>query len=1848
MTCNDAGMKLASTHMPRLRDFSRTIAINANCDSAPKQLERKCIVTLSDWLCSVFLVFLSFTPVGSISAAELMVNGGFEAGAIGWQLSGAVAGGNAPAAHAGSQYLILGNINNARDTAYQDVCIPSTATAATLTYYFNITSFEASSTEAFDKFTNTVRTTDNVILAEVGRWSNLNKDSEAGNPYYHLKNFDLLSYKGSTVRIYFAGTTDYADVTTFRVDDVSVQITAPAPTVQTLSPSLVTPTSAQMNGRINPKGLSTSAYFEYGTTASYGNMTTPLLFGVCTTTTEGIQATLSGLTPGATYHYRAVGSSSSGAVYGDDAVISTAFPPSPDLVSVTGIPSTANVGQPFTITVTAENDAGLGGANSAINASVLYSDGTHNISIANASASWADNVITRVAGDIIYDSSCSPIVASDHLIEASDNSWDSGEQHSVSFTVTPNKAGTLYLRTRVTLRNGNAGCDYVNNASASGGSLSTDQQGWSVRQYSITVNNATAPPVAKIRGSRTPVTGVSQYYGDESTGSGLLYSWATTDNHSSSDPNPQFAFNSPGQRTVYLTVTDSVGQTNQTSLSINVQPANNGNIFNQPLGADPVVLSTGNYIYEHVDLQFPGKGFPFEFKRFYNSKFSDQSGFPMGFGWTHNFNEHIRDTGTNALYTKGDGSTWTFFPTNGAYAGIDGLSDLLARNTNDTWSLTDKAQTVRAFETNGLLLSITDKNGNSQHFHYNGTALIQITDTAGRTILLNTNAFGLISDITDPSGRSIRFEYDQTNLVRVIDANGQTNRFGYNASHQMADAFDAKGTLYLHNEYNDISFVVDRQHDAFTNWTYFTFDFDDRVTFQTNAAGKFSMYQFDHRLLVTNIVDEANHTSSFEYDDDRNRIYIRDKNGNETRYAYDQRGNVTNKTDALTNITSIEYDSLNNPTRRIDALTNITSFGYDARGNLTSTTNALGFTSRVQYDANGLPVVLTDARGFSMTNVFDSRGNLIAVVDAKGFTNRFEFDLAGRKIRQIDALNRTNSFVLDNNDNLLFTTNALGFVNAFTYDQNNNRITSQNPRNAFTTNVFDLKDRLIATLAPLGQTNGASYDGLDRKIAAFDALGNPSRYGFDDIGNLITVTNALNEVARFTFDPQGNQTSAVDPTGHYITNFFDALNRKTATIDISISTNLTAYDALGRVIATTNANGQVTRFNFDPIGRLTNVMDAAGQSVFFSHDENGNRTRNTDPNGHSWTNIFDELNRPVEQRNPDGTKTAFRYDPVGNVTNKVTANGDSINYSYDPLNRLTNIAYPSGTTVALAYDPVGNRTNMTDSLGTTMWLYDLLNRPASVTDPYDQSVTNSFDANGNRVSLTYPGNKVVSYGFDALNRMASLTNWLNGIVTYAFDSRGNLIAATNANGTTATYGFDLAGRLVALTNAAPDASDIAAYALTLDGIGNHMQTAQQQPVFPVLLNQTNTYAYNSDNRLILLDGQTVTHNLNGDLTGIGTNTLGYDFEDRLTQFGLTNAVGSCSYDGLGNRLVRTVNGQARRFTLDRMGALTQVLVETDTNGSPVAYYVHGAGLAERITPGGQVATYHFNIQGSTVALTDSEGNVTDSYAFDSFGVLANAAGVSSQPFRYLGRYGIMDDSTGLYHARARYFSPQLGRFITKDPVTGRDGDGQSLNRYAYALNSPLELVDVNGLCPKGSSFWDTVNDTLYRQMLLLGNVTIGTVQGLANGISGIILLPEAVIYAAVNPKTFAKNAWQGLQSDWQSLVSADPQGVGRIVGSFAPSLFLGGGLGTVATGEGLEFSHWIPARRGGPRSILNGNYVTATEHALSDPYRYRFMPAAWKAENPMPSVLEQQWNRIPDVYKGITAGAAGADYGGQQ
>ena len=114
----------------------------------------------------------------------------------------------------------------------------------------------------------------------------------------------------------------------------------------------------------------------------------------------------------------------------------------------------------------------------------------------------------------------------------------------------------------------------------------------------------------------------------------------------------------------------------------------------------------------------------------------------------------------------------------------------------------------------------------------------------------------------------------------------------------------------------------------------------------------------------------------------------------------------------------------------------------------------------------------------------------------------------------------------------------------------------------------------------------------------------------------------------------------------------------------------------------------------------------------------------------------------------------------------------------------------------------------------------------------------------------------------------------------------------------------------------------------------------------------------------------------------------------------------------------------------------------------------------------ETAYYRMNAHGGVVAVVDGFGETLKTYKYDAFGGLEEdgnewlwrVLGVyeaDTNPFRYCAEY--YDEETEFIYLRARYYSPEIQRFISEDPI--KDG----INWYAYCGNNPVMFVDLYGL-----------------------------------------------------------------------------------------------------------------------------------------------------------------------------------------
>jgi RHS repeat-associated protein len=1175
---------------------------------------------------------------------------------------------------------------------------------------------------------------------------------------------------------------------------------------------------------------------------------------------------------------------------------------------------------------------------------------------------------------------------------------------------------------------------------------------------------------------------------------------------------------------------------------------------------DPVNTALGNYTYERTDLKVPGRGIDFVFSRTYNS--SDSTLGPLGYGWSHSYNTYLFNISSGLVSVHySDGKVLEYENMGGTYQScFPGYYDLLTQNADGSWTLLKMDQRKYLFDASGKLTSIQDKNDNQIALSYDPSGrLSQVTDSVGRQFQFSYSGSQLVS-LADSAGRTLQFTYDTaSNLIRFTDALNNPYLYYYDSEHRLTRVVDPRGNDLLLNEYDAAGRVVRQTNGRGNSWQ-FTYDDAGKRTTITDPSGRTEVHLHDTNFLLQRTTDRLSNAANILYDDNNNRSQVSDPRGNYQSFQYDARGNITGSTDPLLNSRQISYDGRNNPTEVIDEIGGKTQMSYDTPGNPTTLTDALNNAANITYNSYGQPLIITDPNGKTTTLSYDSQGNLASIKDALNNTTSFLYDAVGRPTKVTNARGKSTSYTYDANDNLLTVTDPLGGVTTNTYDANNNLVSAKDPRGNITSFQYDQNNLLVKVTDALGNSIEHTYDNLDRRTATLDKRGNTTQYGYDNEGRLTSVTDPAGNVIKYGYDANGNHTSVTDAKNQ-TTNFsYDALNRITKIADPLGNTIQREYDPAGRLAKETDPRRYATAYAYDAVGNLTQVTDPKGGTAKYAYDKNRNRISETDPNDNSSTFTYDSLNRLLSSKDPLNNTYSYTYDAAGNRITQTDAKNQTTSFAYDDSNRPIRITYPDSSTVQFAYDSVGNVIQLVDALGTTSYVYDALNRLISYQDPFGKTIGYQYDENGNLTRLTYPDGKQVSYQYDVSDRMTSLTDWAGRTTTYQYDSTNLVTRITYPNGTTATYGYDSLGRSIRLFNSKSSGAVINSYDLTLDPYGNRVAGTIQEPLLNQMFSSTQTYAYDAANRIRTAGSATFAFDPNGNMTSQTQNgvitTYGYDFNNRLIKVG---TVSQYSYNGRGVRLQKTEGSVTIRYVVDINHDLSQVLCETDGSGAITAYYVYGLGLVYKVNPSGTHFYYHFDPIGSTIAMTDDSQSIVNSYAYDPFGRVSNSNESASQPFKYVGQYGVMQETNGLLCMRARYYEPRLGRFLTRDPLLTSRTDAQGLNRYVYVKNNSLRQIDPKGEIPH----------------IIIGAIIGGLIDVGATFVSDVV---NSLASGALTTGEWRFSSWQEYAGSFASGAVTGACAATTLGTTFGACTALGAAAGNALT-QGLEMSPLTEANK---------------------------------------------------------------------
>lgn len=944
-------------------------------------------------------------------------------------------------------------------------------------------------------------------------------------------------------------------------------------------------------------------------------------------------------------------------------------------------------------------------------------------------------------------------------------------------------------------------------------------------------------------------------------------------------------------------------------------------------------------------------------------------------------------------------------------------------------------------------------------------------------------------------------------------------QYTYDAASQVVqeDIYDADDVLqYI------LTYVYDERGNLITKTdplgriTHYTYDANkNKLSEQLIGEGYSTCFRYDYmnRLIAREEVHDGTRlVTSFCYDLLGNKVCEVDPWGNETKFVYDEFRRLIETiyppqeaygsapvtpsvkkqynefhqciatTDPNGHSTKTTYTIVGQPVTTTFPDGSQERREYNRNGTLRKHWHPNGHCTQYTYDVLGRPIeqVETDDQG---TCLACSRTEYVGVqiarkIDALGVVTASTYDGAGRKIGEICGPART-EYEYDSLGRLMITRSWFGPSEA--------DVTA-------TIQEHDLLDRVVAT-----RVVDASGGTLRKEAFTYDIQGNRTHH-------YVYSTESTCTVSEVRYDSRKQPIEIIDALGNRTQIAYDREFRNALGQRVLLKTTT---DPLGqRTVVEHDARGRVVRQTvLDPLG---GCMASDAQS----YDAAGNLSHRLDDvrlNGKNQRVLhtawkYDGCGRLTQLLEGIGTAdervTRRSYHSSGQLECIVLPDGVQLLHTYDALGRVASYCSTDHTVGYLYdYDAVGNLLSVVDTVHghTTTRQYDTLRRIERELLGNSLSISYTYDAQGRMVSLTLPDQSSVAWRYKAYD-LAHIDRYgADGAHRYSHritsrDLCGRVLGAELIHhaGLVAQT-FDALGRPLSICCGHFDEHR------TYDAVGNCIARSTRDPhglsdnlyrydALYQLTDEsgaiTHRYQYDSLRNRVAKNAEDYTHNgLNGlvragavefvldargnvaqKVDGDGTTRYRYDALGRLTHVECGNDQTEYLYDHF-HRLLSTKRtdadetrflyaGQNEIGAVDPAGRIFQLRLLAEGRGAEI-----GAAIALELA-GVEYAPIH-DLTGNVAALVDRTGAVIESYRYSAFGeeMIFHRMNDSScgNPWRFASKR--KEDSSGLINFGRRYYAPEVGRWLTPDPLGYQEGP----NLYAYVNNRPLTLIDLYGL-----------------------------------------------------------------------------------------------------------------------------------------------------------------------------------------
>jgi len=891
---------------------------------------------------------------------------------------------------------------------------------------------------------------------------------------------------------------------------------------------------------------------------------------------------------------------------------------------------------------------------------------------------------------------------------------------------------------------------------------------------------------------------------------------------------------------------------------------------------EPVNVTNGQMYVTHQDFSLPGRGIDINFSRTYSNRFqvpssstistplnksngeskcidrsqvgvetlslnSLKDGIPIGYGWTHNLNQHldilmggntvrfIDEQGTSQYFIKyKNGSSDTSYSPARSW-----ITSTLVKNPDNTYTLSNGGRQYN-FDSSGRLTSISDSYSNQITLSYDGNGnLVNVVDTIGRQLTFQYNSSKRLIGITGPSGTLVSYEYSSSGLLtKAIYPDGTSITYQYNDPYDnmnLTKIIDQNGHSYNYT-YDNFDRVIkverDNSNDKITFSGYNTIEPDAyfyppeapniEVPIQKTSVYNSRGYLTRYRYITRGPGAEfAGNGLPLMYE-----VLGRGCSGcseGDQRYIWDNNGNM------------IRHINIDNDMNRE------TRFGnYNSRGNPGTVRKAYGTADQqnITYTYHpklNAPLTITKSSilnsGQNKTTIFDYDDDYDSIANE---------DPKYRISRLIER-----GFTKDGSGNTV----SFEYITTYNYNSNGQLISIDGPRT-------DINDITTFTYYPDNPSYGYNRSQLESRTDAagntytysnYDVYGNPGQitdpnnvitsYTYDLKGRVKTISTE-NNITQFFYDNKGNVDYIILPEGNIIDYTYDVVDRlmgitRRDASFVAIDSITYSYDTEGNktseAIREGDINGQIKKqsnFAYDSFDKLNkiilNPLDPPGNevSVRFENISNGPPLKEKDANtaDGSWSKeyIYDSLLRLKQVKNlPSNIITGYQYDKHDNLTQVTDGNGNITTYTYDDIGRLIEISSSDTGLTRYSYDPANNLISKTDGNGIRAdYTYDALNRLTKIDLPgtsddiifsYDsESVSNG---KGRLTGMVDTSGETIYY-YDSQGRLTKDERNMDGrnyTTTYFYDLNGNLTGITYPTGTFVHYTYDDADRITGVT-----------------------------------------------------------------------------------------------------------------------------------------------------------------------------------------------------------------------------------------------------------------------------------------------------------------------------------------------------------------------------------------------------------------------------------------------------------------